>query len=401
MIKSKIEKSFYILGLGISGLSTALFLKKNSKKVTCWDDDIEKRKLAIKNKLNIQKIDSLRMGEIDYLIASPIINHRKKNNHPIIEMARKKKVKIISDLELIHIFGISNKKIGITGTNGKSTTTKFIESSLKSQGCHTIACGNIGIPVTDSILKLKKKSILAVETSSFQLDKIQLLKFDISILLNISNDHLDWHDGFDNYMNAKLEIFKNQDKNCFAIICVDDKNCKKLADIFPKKFKSSLIQISTKYRIDNGIYLKDSLNGIKIYNNLNSEVIFFENKLIKFTKVEHNLQNFLATYATCYLLKKDKNFKTSLDKIVNLEHRLEFVKEYKKINFYNDSKATNVESTKSALNSFKNIFWILGGRKKPGGLEGIESSLQNVLQAFCYGECADEFYNFLRKIFWR
>ena len=148
--------------------------------------------------------------------------------------------------------------------------------------------------------KIEKKTILAIEASSFQLDKIQLLKFDISILLNISNDHLDWHGDFENYMNAKLEIFRNQDKDCFAIICVDDKKCKELVRLFPKKFKSSLIQISTKSNVDNGIYLKDSLNGIKIYNNLSSEVIFFENKLIKFTKVKHNLQNFLAAYATCF-----------------------------------------------------------------------------------------------------
>ena len=140
--------------------------------------------------------------------------------------------------------------------------------------------------------EIKKKTILAIEASSFQLDKIQLLKFDISILLNISNDHLDWHGSFEKYVNAKLEIFRNQDKDCYAIICVDDKNCKKLVKLFPKKFKSSLIQISTQSSVDQGIYLKDSLNGIKIYNNLSSEVIFFENKLIKFTKVKHNLQNF-------------------------------------------------------------------------------------------------------------
>ena len=124
---------------------------------------------------------------------------------------------------------------------------------------------------------MKKKTILAIEASSFQLDKIQFLKFDISILLNISNDHLDWHGGFENYMNAKLEIFRNQDKDCFAIICVDDKKCKQLVKLFPKKFKSSLIQISTQSNVDSGIYLKDSSNGIKIYNNLSSEVIFFEN----------------------------------------------------------------------------------------------------------------------------
>ena len=132
-------------------------------------------------------------------------------------------------------------------------------------------------------------------------------------------------------MNAKLEIFRIKIKIALQSFALTIKIAKQLAKLFPKKFKSSLIQISTQSRIDNGIYLKDSLNGIKIYNNLSSEVIFFENKLIKIHKgKKHNLQNFLATYATCYLLNKDKNFKSSFDKIVNLEHRLEFVKEYKK-----------------------------------------------------------------------
>ena len=123
----------------------------------CWDDDYEKRKLAIENKLNVKKINPGEMSTIDYLIASPIINHRKKKIILLLRLQKKKKIEIISDLELIYIFGITNKKIGITGTNGKSTTTKFIESSLKSQSCPTIACGNIGIPITDSIQKLKKK----------------------------------------------------------------------------------------------------------------------------------------------------------------------------------------------------------------------------------------------------
>ena len=124
----------------------------------------------------------------------------------------------------------------MTGTNGKSTTTKFIQSSLFLKKKKVIACGNIGLPIGDVIKKSCSNDIFVIEASSFQLDKILSLKFDISILLNISKDHLDWHGNFRNYINSKLNIFKNQNKSCFSIICIDDSNCRKIAQNFRKHF---------------------------------------------------------------------------------------------------------------------------------------------------------------------
>tara|TARA_B100000287_G_scaffold118652_1_gene110585 strand:- start:2703 stop:4097 length:1395 start_codon:yes stop_codon:yes gene_type:complete len=398
MIDLKISKNFFVLGLGISGLSTALFLKKFSKTIFCWDDDKEKRELAADEKLLVKKFDSIDNSQIDYLVVSPIINHRLPNKHPAVEKAKKMNIKIISDLEILNIYKLPNYKIGITGTNGKSTTTKFIEKSLLSQKIRVIACGNIGLPVTEIIPKLKKNNVLAIEASSFQLDKIDTLKFDISILLNLNNDHIDWHKSFDKYKKAKLRIFENQNKNDYAVICIDDKETKRISENFEKKFNSSLIKISTEKRVDDGIFLEDSKNGIKIYNNLNSEKIFIKKRVFNFTKVKHNFQNLLATYTVNFLLqKKAEKFQESIKEIVNLEHRIEFVNRFKNISFYNDSKATNLESTKNAISSFPNIYWILGGRKKRNGLKGIDNYLGNIIHAFCYGECREEFHNYLKK----
>ena len=394
----KRKKSFFIFGLGISGLSAALFLKKQSQSIFCWDDDLKKRIKAKKKKLNINNYDTVDFKKIDYILTSPIINHRHQNVSPIIEKAKNSKVKIISDLELIEIFNAKNLKIGVTGTNGKSTTTKFIQSSLLLKKKRIIACGNIGLPIGDAINKTSSREIFVIEASSFQLDKIFSLKFDISILLNISRDHLDWHGSIKKYINSKLNIFKNQDESCFSIICIDDSNCKKIAQTFKKQFSSKLIKISTKKKIEDGVYLEYQKEGVNIVNQLSKEKIFVNYNNLMFTKVKHNFENFLATYVVNFLLKKsEKQFKHSLKNIIGLEHRLELVGNLKNIFFYNDSKATNVESSRNAINSFKNIYWILGGRKKFGGLEGIDKSLDNVEHAFTFGESGKEFNEFLKK----
>ncbi len=398
MILNKVKKSFFVFGLGISGLSTALFLKKRSQSIFCWDDNPKKRNNAKQKKLDVNNYNSVDFSKIDFVITSPIINHRLRDVSPIIKKAKKNKVEIISDLELMEIFNVRNVKIGVTGTNGKSTTTKFIQSSLLSKTQSIFACGNIGLPIADVIKKCDSSDIFVVEASSFQLDKICSLKFDISILLNISKDHLDWHGSLNNYKNSKLNIFKNQDKNCFSVICIDDNNCKKIADNFNKKFSSRLIKVSTKQKIKDGIYLEYQKKGIIIVNKLSNEKIFFNYNLLMFTKVKHNFENFLVTYAVNFLLKKnEKQFKKSLKKIVGLEHRLEFIGTFRNIFFYNDSKATNIESSRNAINSFENIYWILGGRKKLGGLKGIDQSLKNIKYAFSFGESGNEFNEYLIK----
>ena len=394
----KIKKSFFIFGLGISGLSAALFLKQQSQSIFCWDDNLKKRINAKQKKLNINNYDSLDFKKIDYVVTSPIINHRLKGSSPIITKAKKNKVKIISDLELIEIFNIKNLKVGVTGTNGKSTTTKFIQSSLLSKKNKIFACGNFGLPIGDVIRKSNANDIFVIEASSFQLDKIFSLKFDISILLNISKDHLDWHGSFNKYINSKMNIFKSQKKDNFSIICIDDSNCKKIAQDFNKRFSSKLIKISTKKEIKDGIYLEFKNQGFFIVNKISNEKIFFNFNTLMFAKVKHNFENFLAAYVVNFLLKKSpKQFKSSLKKIVGLEHRLELLGNYKNIFFYNDSKATNVESSRNAINSFKSIYWILGGRKKVGGLNGIDQSLKNVEYAFSFGESGKEFSEYLSK----
>ena len=395
----KFHKRVFILGLGISGLSLANLLSKISNTIFCWDDDIKKReKVRLKKKI-LKDYKSIDFSKIDYLVLSPIINHKIKKPHEAVKKAISHNVKIISDIEFIEILKIDNHSIGITGTNGKSTTTKFVEETLsKNLSSNSLAFGNIGLPFAQIIPKIKKNTNLIIELSSFQLDKIDKLKLDIAILLNISNDHLDWHQNKKKYVDAKLKIFKNQHHLSYSLICVDDKECMDIARNFGKFFKSKLIMISTEKILNNGIYSKRSSEGVEIINSINSTKFFLPFSKLKFTIAKHNLQNLLVTYAVNFLMNvNNEDFCSSTKELKNLEHRIEFAGSLKNIDFYNDSKSTNVASAKTAIDSFKNIFWILGGRKKSGGLNEISSKLKNVMKCYVFGESRTEFHEFLSK----
>ena len=390
-----IDRSLFILGLGISGMSLAK--KLNFRNIYCWDDNSTIRGLAKNQQINIKEPNLQNLRHTDFLVLSSGINHESKSPHNAVVIAKSLKIPIISDIELIHLLGLKNYLIGITGTNGKSSTTKFVTDSLRHKKfLNSQACGNIGIPFTE--LEIKKDSVLVIECSSFQLSKINNLRFDIAILLNISSDHIDWHMSLNNYIKSKEKVFKNQTLSDHAIICIDDKNCNNVANQFNKKYKSKLIKISVKKKLNDGIFLKESYDYITIFNSINSKEIKISKKLINLPLTKANLQNILATYTVNFILKQNINlFVESLENIKVLQHRMEYIGKYKNICFYNDSKSTNVNSSISAIESYENIFWILGGRKKVGGLSGIEKSLSNILKSFAYGESGEEFKDFLNK----
>ena len=391
----QINSVIFILGMGISGISLAKYLMKKKIPVTCWDDNPEKRKLVHTLKIKINNITPEILKHCNYLVLSPGINHQQKKPHEAVKIARNLNIKIVTDLEFLKILNIKNRLIGVTGTNGKSTTTHFISQILSFKNFRdSKCCGNIGTPFTD--LKINKRTLLVVEASSYQLAKIDKLNFDYAFLLNISKDHIEWHGTFQKYIDSKLNIFKNQTKNNFAIICIDDINCRRIAYNFKKNFQSKLILISCKYTENVDIYLKTENNKIKIFNNISKEYFEMSINKLNFLKALHNFQNLLAAYASSFLLnQKTDDFLSSLKNIHTLEHRIEFLGTFQNIDFYNDSKSTNVNSAKTAIKSFKNIFWILGGRKKKGGLKGIEKNLGNVLKAYVYGECRESFKKFL------
>ncbi len=390
-----INQSLFILGLGISGMSLAKRL--NFIKIDCWDDNPSIRSVAKEEQINIKKPNLKNLKFTDFLVVSSGINHELKNPHYAIKIAKSLNIPIISDIEVIHLLGLKNYLIGVTGTNGKSSTTKFITNSLRHKNfLNSQACGNIGIPFTE--LEIKENSVLVIECSSYQLSKINNLRFSLAILLNISSDHIDWHKSLSNYIDSKEKVFKNQTSSDHAIICIDDKICNKIANEFKTKYKSKLIKISVKKKLSDGVFLRESKNYLTINNSISQEHIKIDKKILNLPLTKANFQNLLTTYAVNFILKQNVNlFIESLKNLKPLEHRMEYIGKYKNIFFYNDSKSTNVNSSISVIESYNNIFWILGGRKKVGGLFGVEKKLSNILESFTFGECGEEFKEFLEK----
>ena len=343
------KTSFLIYGLGSTGQSVIKYFKK--KKVIdyqVWDDHIKFKNKNIKNLIRSLK-------KVDYIILSPGISLQKTKYKKYLIKYKKK---IITDIDLLYLSKkINFKSIVVTGTNGKSTTCKIIAHLLKKNKFNVEIGGNIGTPVLN--LKIKKNIYLVIEASSFQLSHSKFIHPNYAILLNITNDHLDWHGSMPHYVNSKLKIFNFQTTNDLALINNKFKNQFK-----KKRYLSKLINLKTK------IYkkIRDKINNDYLKSNINDENMNFVYTLSKFLKIS------------------DKSFITSMNSFVGLPHRYEIFLKKKNIIFINDSKATSFESSKFALASSKNIYWILGGLPKIKDKINLKDIKKNIIKSYIIGK---------------
>ncbi len=353
--------SFLVYGVGSTGKSVIKFFKRN--KITnfkVWDDKDEK---SYKLKRPISLDRSLR--EVDYVILSPGVSlHNSRNKKKLI----KHKSKIITDIDLVFLLKRFYKSIVVTGTNGKSTTCKIIEHVLKKNKYKISLGGNIGIPILN--LKIKKNSILLIEASSFQLAYSKFIKPDFAILLNITNDHLDWHGNMKNYINSKFKIFENQTKNQYSLI-----NKELELKLKKKKFKGKLISP----KILNYKKFKSKINNSYIKLNINDENMNFVFALAKLFKVSN------------------KSLFNSLKTFIGLPHRYEIFLKKKNCVFINDSKATSFQSTRFALKNSKNIFWIVGGLPKKNDKIILNDLKKNIIKSYIIGKNTNFFKKQLRS----
>jgi len=346
------ELSFLVYGLGLSGTSVVKFFKKNNiKNYKIWDD---KQKQLFKNKRAVNLNETLK--NVDYIILSPGISLFKKKN-----LARYKK-KIITDIDFLYLINKNFKSIVVTGTNGKSTTCKLISHLLEKNKFKVLVGGNIGTPILD--LKITKDTYVVIEASSFQLSHSKFICPDYALLLNITNDHLDWHGNMMNYTNSKFKIFMSQKKNQFALIN------NKLKTVLKKKSFSSKLVIA---KLKNYKKIKKKIKNDYLNSNINDENMSF-------------------AYAFSKLLKiRDEDFIEAVNSFVGLPHRYEvFLKKNGNI-FINDSKATSFEAAKYALSNSKNIYWILGGVPKINDKFFLTGIKKNIIKCYIIGKNSNFF----------
>ncbi len=351
------ELSFLVYGLGLTGQSVVKFFKRNKiKNYKVWDDT-KKNLYKKKRPINLNKT----LKEINYIVLSPGVSLKKTINR---NKLNKHKKKIITDIDLIFLFKKFSKTIVVTGTNGKSTTCKILSHVLQKNGYKCLLGGNIGTPVLD--LDIKSNNYLVIEASSFQLAHSKFIKPDYAFLLNISNDHLDWHGNMEHYINSKFKIFKNQRKDQYAFL--------------NKKFKN--------------VFNKKNCLGKLIIPNLKSyKKIKFKNKN-SYLSFDINDENMSYVYSFIKELKiSDKSFFNSLKTFVGLSHRYEIFLKKKNYIFINDSKATTFQATKFALENSNNIFWILGGLPKKNDKINIKKLKNKIIKTYIIGSNV----NFFKK----
>ncbi len=384
-------KKVLVVGLGRTGEALAHFLLQRGSTVKISD---KKNEEDLGEKVYFWKEKGVRVEtgghnlqsflEADLIVPSPGV--------PLIaeiEAAREKGVKILSEIELAFQF-LKGKIVGITGTNGKSTTATLTYKILKEGGLNVFLAGNIGTPLISFVDKSQATDIYVTEISSFQLEYIDKFKVPISVLLNISLDHLDWHPSFSSYYETKKKLILLQQKEDMAILNRDDP----LVWTLSREGKPRIYGFSRKRKPRRGSFVKDSWIFLRDER---------EERLMSISEIplpgEHNQENIMAAALVGHLLGVPPlGIRESIKSFKGLEHRLEKVSTVNGIDFVNDSKATNIDATLKAIQSFKQrIILILGGRNKGDDFRKLRKRVkERVKKVILLGEAKEKIKDALK-----
>ena len=362
------NQNILIYGFGKSGRACFKYLRKNNK-IEIYDD----KKSSIPKNLKKNSINKTKLTSVNFdrIVVSPGIDI---NKCTLKKYLSKNKSKIISELDIFYLNNIKNKKITITGTNGKSTTSKLLHDVLKKHGKDVRLVGNIGNPLL-SEKNIKPQTIFVIEASSYQIEYSKYFKTDFAIILNISPNHLERHRTFKNYIKSKFRLIKSQKKNSFAFI---EKNNNFLKEELKKnKINSKIIKVN-----------------LKISNKIKKKIKnpYFENK--------NNLNNlkFVLEISKKLKLKNQKVFKV-VNSFKQLNFRQQILYKNKKLLIINDSKSTSFSSSINLLESYKNIYWLVGGRFKKGDNFVLNKKYYKNINAYIFGKRKKFFVkNLINKI---
>lgn len=384
------NKNVLVLGLGVSGVSTVKALNRLGANISISDTKEEGELKKYLDQIKDVDVD-LHLGtnvvsleKVDIIIKSPGI----PPNIDILSRADGMGIEVITDLELAYRIKPYSNLIAITGTNGKTTTTALTGELFKEAGITTYVAGNIGVGILWDMVNSKVDDVFVVEASSFQLENTILFNPKVSLMLNITQDHLNWHGTLEHYIDAKKKVFRNQDENGYTILNYDDP----LVRGFKDELRSKLVWFSVDNKLDRGVYIDD---GYIIIDDGS-----IREKVLRVDEIRllgrHNLENALASVSIGWVMGLDVDIMVRvLREFSGVEHRLEYVTDVEGISFYNDSKATNPEASIRAVDATNApIILIAGGQDRGAQFDNLIQSFDDRVKALVLlGETSEKIRN--------
>ncbi|QKY68960.1 UDP-N-acetylmuramoyl-L-alanine--D-glutamate ligase [Lentibacillus sp. CBA3610] len=377
-----------VLGLAKSGTAAARLLLQNGKNVRVNDQNADETD-AIVDELKSMGAEVITgshpisvLDGVEIIIKNPGIPY----DTPLLQEACKRDIPMITEIELAGNLS-ETATIGITGSNGKTTTTTLTAEMLKESSEPVKVAGNIGYVATEVAQTLEKNEKMVLELSSFQLMGVKRFKPKIAVLLNIFHAHLDYHKTFENYKNAKCNIFANQTADDFLIYNADDKTVREAVT----SARSVKIPFSLRKRVENGAWADDTSIYFKNEKLMDKQDIVLAG--------DHNLENVLASICAAKLSgASNQAIHNVLTTFAGVRHRLQFVNRINDRLFYNDSKATNILATQKALSSFKQpVILLAGGLDRGNEFDDLKPFLKNVKGIILIGETKDKMSRVARE----
>ncbi|HTU42838.1 MAG TPA: UDP-N-acetylmuramoyl-L-alanine--D-glutamate ligase [Candidatus Aquilonibacter sp.] len=384
------DKRVLVVGLGKSGVASALFLKTHGARVTASDtksgDDLRNEiPVLLDHGITVETggHGERTFREQDLIVVSPGV----PVDAPLLQQARSLGEVVIGEIELAAQF-LPGPIVAITGSNGKTTTTTLTGEILTSAGLPTLVGGNIGTPAISLAERATRETAIVLEVSSFQLETIQTFHPKIAVVLNVTPDHLDRHRTLEVYVNAKSRIFENQNHDDFAVLNADDATCVAMAS----RVRAQVFWFSRQKEVKQGVWVRD---GNILFRDGTGFQKPAEREIMQLSEIPlkgaHNLENVLAAVCVGALMGcAPEKIRQAVRNFKAVEHRLEFVASIRGVDYYNDSKATNVDATIKALESFPgNIHLILGGKDKGSDYSVLNDLLrQRVKRVYTIGAAA-------------
>jgi UDP-N-acetylmuramoylalanine--D-glutamate ligase len=375
-----------ILALARSGRAAAHALAAGGAQILAWDDNQAVRD-SLAGEIPLCDLAKADWQQIGALILSPGIPHSYPEPHLAVRRAREAGSEIIGDIELLGRAQRGARYVGITGTNGKSTTTALLGHILASAGQRVEIGGNLGTSAL-ALAPLGRDGIYVLEASSFQLELITSLAFDVAVLLNVTPDHLDRHGGMDGYIAAKRRIFAHRGAASTAIVGIDGAICRGIADEL-RAGPGRVVPISVNERTPGGVYVE---GGRLVDATGGQPIAVLDLALAERLPGSHNWQNAAAAYAAARAVGVAvEEAAGAIRSFPGLAHRQELVDTIDGVRFINDSKATNADAAEKALACYEAIYWIAGGLPKAGGITPLAPYFRRLRHAYLIGTAMEEF----------